>query len=409
MSAPLLLFDAIAGGHHDEYVGHLVRAISARGQSRSLALAVPRIMLDAHPEWEEGGARVTALPTLPPPSDPWQDSRRHWTFLDQAVREHRPARVLLLYADAVIPTLAGGARLQGRPELGTIHFRPPVRQSSPRPRERVRDVVKGWQLRRVLRRPDLRLACTLDPRSIPTFREQTRGAHVVALPDPVALPTLTAAQQSDARAEVRRDLGVDPERHLMVLFGALEPRKGIFQTVEAIHRVAPDTAKRLAVAFVGSVQAECREAFYSAVEFASGASAAHVILKDRRLEDREITPLMCAADTILIPYQRHLGSSGVLIRAAGLQQPTIAQQTDLIGAWTREHNLGRTVDSTDPAAIARAVEAAVASREGRLDRVAARAFAAGHTPDAFVRDLLDGPAGMLPGATAAAPAILVPR
>ncbi|HEX8299779.1 MAG TPA: glycosyltransferase [Rubricoccaceae bacterium] len=394
-SAPLLLFDATAGGHHPEYVQHLVDGAAARGRTQDIALAVPEAMLAAHPSLTASGARTFPLPTARSFSSPWAASQFHWSLLNEAASAVRPARVLLLFADAVVPTLATHVRLPGYPRLWTIHFRPPVRQPGVQLRERVRDVVKRRHLHALLRHPDLQTAFTLDPRALASFQTHARTAQSVALADPVARVERTREQQAEDRHRVRHELGVKPGRHLMVLFGSLEPRKGIFQTVEALRHLRADAAEQLTVALVGSVYDGCREAFMKALAVTKQATLAQVLLRDHVLDEAEIDPLLVAADTVLIPYQRHIGSSGVLIRAAGLQRPTITQDVGLVGHWTRTHHLGRTVDSTSPKALAHAMEAALADPAAALNRQAALAFADEHTPDAFVRALLDAPAGAL--------------
>ena len=393
---PLLLFDAAADGHHPEYVQHLVGGAVARGRTQDVVLAVPETMLAARPSLTAGGIQAFPLPAAPSFTSPWAASRFQWDLLSEAVRAIRPSRVLLLYADSVIPTLARHARLPGHPGLWTVHFRPPVHDRGARLRERVRDVVKRRQLRAVLRHPDLRTAFTLDPRALAYFQTQARTARTVALADPVTYAERSPKQQAEDRERIRRELGVRPGRHLMVLFGSLEPRKGIFQTVEALQHLRVGVSERLTVALVGPVYAGCREAFAEVMAAAERATAAQLLLDDRVVGQSEIAALLVAADTVLLPYQRHIGSSAVLIRAAGLQRPTITQDVGLVGQWTRTHRLGRTVDSTSPRALARAMEDALAAPAGAFDCDAAQAFAAEHTPEAFVRALLDGPAGALP-------------
>lgn len=393
MPDPLLLFDASADGHHPEYVRHVVDGLAVRGHAARTVVAVPPAMLKAHPDLAASGVQTFPVDAEPPTGGPWAIAQQTWPHLAEAVRRVRPARVLLLYADAVVPSLARGSRLAGDPGLWTIHFRPPVPEPGRRLRERLRDLVKQRQLRAVLRRPDLRAAFTLDPRALNAFRALARSASAAALADPVMPTAWTPAEQAEARDRVRGELGVEPGRHLMVLFGSLAPRKGIFQTVEALRHLPAEVAARLAVALIGPIDADCREAFAAAV--AAHDSPARLITRDRSITETGIAPLLVAADTVLLPYQRHIGSSAVLIRAAGLARPAITQEAGLVGEWTRGHGLGRAVDSTSPDALARAITAAVLDPAGPFDPGAARAFAAGHTPDAFVRTLLDGPAGLL--------------
>ena len=47
----------------------------------------------------------------------------------------------------------------------------------------------------------------------------------------------------------------------MVLFGSLESRKGLFQTLDALGRMPQEHAARLAVAFVGPIYDGIRDVF----------------------------------------------------------------------------------------------------------------------------------------------------
>ena len=390
----LLMFDVESGGHHAEYALHLLRGLSARLPGVATVLAVPQEMLDRQPELALAGVEAAPLPPPGPPGNPWAVSKTQWACLHKVVQTYRPTDVLLLYADSLLPTLARHASLPGRPRLATIHFRPPVSEGDSTVRERVRDIVKRYHLRRALSHPDLRAAFSLDPRAVPTLRAQSR-ATVVALPDPVGAPVLTPDERTVSCQNLRSQFRVGPDQHLMVLFGALARRKGIFEVLGAIRCMPEAWASRLTVAFVGPVDAGDATEFAAAVAVTTAESAANLVVRSSFITDgREIEALLSAADTVLLPYQRHIGSSAVLIRAAALQRPTICQDYGLVGEWTRAHRLGRSVDSTDPKVLAKAFCAAIADPSGGLDADASAAFAAAHTPEAFVTTVLDGLAAM---------------
>ena len=65
---------------------------------------------------------------------------------------------------------------------------------------------------------------------------------------------------------------------------------------------------------------------------------------------------MARSDVVLAPYQRFVGSSGVLMWAARAGRPVLAQEFGLVGRLTRDHRLGAVADSSDPAHLAREIE-----------------------------------------------------
>src|SRR5204863_6629463 len=92
-------------------------------------------------------------------------------------------------------------------------------------------------------------------------------------------------------------------------------------------------------------------------------------LEDRRLSEGEIAALMARSDVVLAPYQRFVGSSGVLLWAAGAGRPVLSQGFGLVGHLIREHRLGLAVDTTDPAALAAGIRSMVeGGAERYLDR-----------------------------------------
>ena len=54
---------------------------------------------------------------------------------------------------------------------------------------------------------------------------------------------------------------------------------------------------------------------------------------------------------MLVPYQQHVGSSNVLVRAALAGRPVLGDSYGLIGHYVRENKLGITVDATEPGAL----------------------------------------------------------
>src|SRR5689334_22236304 len=74
-------------------------------------------------------------------------------------------------------------------------------------------------------------------------------------------------------------------------------------------------------------------------------------VEDRRLEHAELEMLVDQTDIVLAPYQRFVGSSGVLLWAAWAARPVLAQDFGLVGRLVRDHHLGAVADSYDSAAL----------------------------------------------------------
>jgi len=97
------------------------------------------------------------------------------------------------------------------------------------------------------------------------------------------------------------------------------------------------------------------------------------------------------ADVVVMPYQFHVGSSGVMLLAASHGRPVVGPAFGLIGETIRRERLGIAVDTTDPAALAAALTLAIIdSSEAFSDRDSMRAFAALHHEDGFAPALFSG-------------------
>jgi glycosyltransferase involved in cell wall biosynthesis len=175
----------------------------------------------------------------------------------------------------------------------------------------------------------------------------------------------------------------------MLLFGSLTARKGVIELIEAIRHLPAEAARRSSIVLAGSLHADVRERVETSLARLRQESSAQVILHNAYLPHSEVQNLIGAADLVLLPYQRHAGSSGVLIRAAAAKRPVLTQDYGVLADEVREHCLGRVVDTTDPTAIATGITCFLEDPLKGFDPVRAYAFAAANSLDAYL-DVLFG-------------------
>ncbi|HEV8357460.1 MAG TPA: glycosyltransferase [Gemmatimonadales bacterium] len=256
-------------------------------------------------------------------------------------------------------------------------------------RERVRDVRKRWAYDRMLRHRAMAAVFTLDP-LFPGFAAAhfRAGWKVRAVPDPAPVDDVSAGA-----ARGRDQVGSIPEgRVCFLLFGALSERKGVLQTLEAMTRLEPAVLERIALVFAGQVDRGIRAAFCDRLRWVRATRPeAWIDVRDRFIEEDELAALVARSDVVLAPYQRFVGSSGVLVWAATARRPTITQDYGLVGALTRQYGLGYVVDTRNPEAIAEAMAKAARDPQRRLqNETAVQAFLAGRTPQAFAESIFRG-------------------
>lgn len=296
---------------------------------------------------------------------------------------------LFLEFDHLSLPLALGLPMGGGREVSGILFRPSVhydRGTAATLSERIRDLRKEVLYRLMLRQGAVRQVHTLDE-GFPRFaRERYRGGgKVTALVDP-AFPLIDPEPGDAALA------GLAPAgRRLFVLFGVLSERKGVLALLQALAELDAADAAGIAVLIAGEVETAIRPAVEAAAaDLAHRQPRLWLHLEPRFLRTGEIAALIDRADVVLAPYQRFVGSSGVLMWAASRGRPVIAQDYGLVGRLVREHRLGLTVDTADPSALAAAmVVAAGHTAAGLADPSHMAAFAARATPAAFAAAVLD--------------------
>jgi glycosyltransferase involved in cell wall biosynthesis len=190
----------------------------------------------------------------------------------------------------------------------------------------------------------------------------------------------------------------------LLLFGYLTERKGPLVVLDALRLLPRPVAERVAVLFAGRTDPEIRgaiEARCATLRREQPVLWLHV--EDRRLERNELEALVAQSDVVLAPYQRFVGSSGVLLWAARAARPVLAQDFGLIGRLIRDHRLGAVADSSDPAALAHVIERMVVEGpQSFIDTSAAQRFAAARAPDRFAAIVLSSVSAAVAAETDAA-------
>lgn len=391
----LLVLEPAEQGHGREWLHHLANHAGRLIPSVQLTFAVSASLAGRLREELPAGPNRPAVVALAPRETALCNHRNlvvsafaRWAAMRRLLAESGHRHGLFLEMDHLTLPLALGLPIGRGRSVSGILFRPSVHYDSRAGRhmaDRLRDARKDLLYRLMLPHPALHTVHTLDD-GFPGFARERypAGEKVVALPDPAFPPTRST--EAD-RALAGR---VPGGRFVLVLFGVLTVRKGVLALLRASARLDAGTAGRIALVIAGEPAPEIRQRLDDAVSALRTAQPGlwlHV--EPRRLSSGEIEALIERCDCVLAPYQRFVGSSGVLMWAAARGRPVIAQDYGLVGRLVREHGLGIAVDTTDPPALAAAMTAAAGCAAGELaDPARMAAFAAGRTPEAFAAALV---------------------
>jgi colanic acid biosynthesis glycosyl transferase WcaI len=393
----VLVFEPIADGHPQEWLCHIARCARLASAEAMLWLVVaPELYASLAAELRGGaGERIRLLPLTRHEA---KACRHRWPAISSFARWWIARRYLartgavsahFLELDLLSLPLALGMRLGGR-RISGILFRPSshyrfLGSYDPTWRERLRDLRKEALYRRMLANRSLAAVLTIDPYFAPYARRfYANGAKIHALRDP-AHPRIVISA-----AECRLAGMIPPRRLCFLMFGHLTERKGTLKLLDALYLLPEEIAARAAVMLVGTVDPTIREALArksSALQ--AGRTSLFFCLDDRRVGAGELEALMRRADVVLAPYQRFVGSSGVMMWAARCATPILTQDFGVLGRLARDHGLGMTVDCKSPAALARGIARFVTEGPSSLiDRRSAAAFAASHSPEEFAEAVL---------------------
>ena len=146
-----------------------------------------------------------------------------------------------------------------------------------------------------------------------------------------------------------------------------------------------DAARKIAVIIAGRIDDSIRDGIVARAEQLTRQQPELALhLDERWLASGEIEALISASDVVLAPYQRFVGSSGVLMWAARAGKPVLAPEFGLIGRLVADHRLGLALDTEDPRAIADGIARMVGEGAHRfIDARLAQSFTGTRTPQRF--------------------------
>jgi glycosyltransferase involved in cell wall biosynthesis len=390
VSGTTLIFDLDLGGHHPGYLLHLARRADERDEAQRLVFGVAPEFLDRHPSEAAAirrhGVRFVFSGPAASGLKPVKHALWEWRHLCEMARGVRADHAISLYIDRLIQVPLA-LRRPPPCRVSGIYFRPTFHYPKfsgwrPTIADRVRGARQATALRSALSHPSLGTLFTLDPFAADHCQNWHGGHRMRALADPVKTPK----PDHEAAGALRLRLGLDPNRTVFVLLGVLTERKGIDVLLKAIAQLEESVARQCSVVLAGPLP---DDALRRRIEEAATATSVHLVLDARQIPAHEVHHYFVAADVVLAPYQRHVGMSALLIRAAASGCPVIASDWGLLGAMTRKYELGVAIDSTSPVALAQAIGTAL-ERGPALGNAARMAeFAELNDADRFADALLD--------------------
>jgi glycosyltransferase involved in cell wall biosynthesis len=377
---PFLYFEPFSGGHCAYYAESILAAARADPRLSEVSLiASPELIGRLKNSGKFDDLRTTAL-TVDELAQLTTGNLigrglRQWSHARDLIEGAEGGICFMPYFDHALPW----AILDRRPVEGTITgiiFRPPNPYGHTASLSLEINALIRWFMYLGSIRPAVPKLFTLDERATQSGIGKITK-RLTFLPDPAPDLGLLEACQSNLRADGRLTY---------LLFGALRTRKGIVKLMAALPKLDITVQSRIAVRLVGRIDSKERSSIEAAIATARAEAPNLVIeLFDAFLTDQELAQEIVNADVILAPYQNHIGSSGTLYWAAAAGKPVLSQRTGLMGYQVSRHDLGKTIDSTDPDAIS----LGISQDFGNWHPSNPKIFLDQHTGDVFSRIILE--------------------
>jgi len=311
-----------------------------------------------------------------------------WNLFCKYASQLKVDRGLLMYSDHFqIPMLIG----QASPcPVSCIYFRPTfhygvLENYHPTWKQRLAAWRKKTIVKQLLKLKQMDVLFSLDSLAVDFIKNNfSTTASVRQLPDSFVRYQTTEEQL----AELRSELLIESDRKVCMLLGVMDSRKGPIQLLDAAQLLPENLQKKLCLLLVGSLHAEIKDEVVKKVADLQEKTSIQVVLKDAYVSDTVVQRYYELSDVALTTYQRHMGMSSALIRAALAGVPVLSSDYGLMGELVKREKLGITVDTEAPVSFSDGLAAVISQpREKLFDASRASKFASSHSAAALADSL----------------------
>jgi glycosyltransferase involved in cell wall biosynthesis len=170
-------------------------------------------------------------------------------------------------------------------------------------------------------------------------------AHLLADPvDPA--PSMTKSQ-------AKAMLGLDPAAKYISLIGLIDKRKGVHDLLRAAKELATQSDSQVKILLAGKNSMEARDLL--SAKYGELVSSRRVVVLDRHLSQSELWAACIASDVVTTPYPKHQYSASILIRAASVGVPVLANAIGWMQDVTERFGLGWVCDTRNPLEFAQRI------------------------------------------------------
>ena len=355
----ILLFDSNIEGHHADYLAHLINYWTENKLQGELLIATNNLFAEKYAQIEPqswatnvklisiDAAELAKLEKLAP----MQRSFTEWNLVKKYIAEFNPTHLVLMYFD--IFQLAIGLESKVGCEVSGIYFRPNFHYEISGFKHRLNQLLKKGMIQNALQKHFVKHLFSLDSSAVKYANSFKHGAKLLPISHPVKLYHISKDELTSARKFYK----IPANKHVFLLFGFLDGRKGIAQLLDALKLMSAHELDKMVVLLVGPTPTGFKEEVQNYI--ASLNNSVEIITHFEEVRGRNIQTLFEISDYILALYQQHIGMSSVIVRAAVSQKPLLSSDYGFMGKMVKDNHLGAVVDSSSPEAIAQLLQKAL--------------------------------------------------
>ncbi|MHA8057074.1 glycosyltransferase [Aquirufa nivalisilvae] len=350
----LSIFDSIDDGHHTDYLAYLIHQFSQKPDVE-LLLIVPESFIQSFKKnrqiWGFDLGKNIHFHPLDAPTvqrlhgqSIYKRSLAEWNLYVDISEAWEASHGLLMYFDYFQLGMLFGKKAHF--QLGGIYFRPNFYY---RKASWTSAFIKKWMLRLSTFRSSMKVLFSLDHKAVKHIRPLLGKTQVLRISDPVRAYEVSAEELSAFREQWH----IPTNKKVCLIFGYLDPRKGIEAFMQATQHLTADELSQICLLVAGAIspayQAHLEKLFQQFPEV-------EVIPIFQEIKGKDIQLCFEAADLVLMLYQNHVGMSSVLVRASISQKVVLGTHYGLLGKLIQSMQLGLVVDAQNPIQIAEQLE-----------------------------------------------------
>ncbi|MEM1366886.1 MAG: glycosyltransferase [Cyanobacteria bacterium P01_H01_bin.15] len=206
-------------------------------------------------------------------------------------------------------------------------------------------------LSRFLKHPQLSQLFCLDNFAVETAQRKIASNKLTYLPDPIQLPSSSPPQQLQ---QLKESFDIERDRRVFLLFGALSRRKGIMKLLESLRYLPSVQQQQITLLLIGQPESPVfTEALHLYTQTLQQRTFLQIVSRFEFIPEPAVDIYFQISDIILATYPRHVGMSGILLKAAAAEKPLLGSNFGLMGRLIESYELGVTVNAQEPHEIAK--------------------------------------------------------